>query len=1060
MHQLKSSGLGHRSSFNSLKIPILITNFFVACLVGGAFLLPYSLSNGQTVDTNKSGELEVTAFEGASPESGVIVSGDGRSCTTNSGGFCSLVVSAGTHKFKFERILLGSTRSLVRYKSIRIDAAVSTLAIVNIDEGELLVNIDQPSQDTQLSSTAREAAGETDLKRGILKGVVVSSETSLPVSGAEIFVNGYPLNASSDENGVFELKLPDGASISIIHPNFSTLSTKAITISPTSAIEKIYKLSPAAISLQEFVVTAPHLKGSISSLLDEKKESREVAEVLGSEQMSKSGDSDAASALGRVTGLTLVDGKYIFIRGLDERYTAVLLNESKLPSPDPSKRVIPLDLVPTGILESVVIQKSMSPNRTADFGGGIISLRTKSYPDEFTSKVGVSVDLGSSVVSSVKSYEGGDDDWTGLDDGTRKLPENVDATSSKGLINSTNFSGSEIEAFGESFTGFWDTKTKKVSRPYSLSLQLGDSFGGSDLKYGYYTAVIYGDKYSNEKRQLNRYTASDGKLGSIEKELDYDIDQRSIKLGALASLGLDYKKKHSLKMTSILTRKTSDDVQIKEGSSGSGDDYFESTKLKWVERKLEFNQLKGTHSVFKHIDFGWNLSQSLAQRYEPDTREYTYESSDRNAERRLSTRASGNGRLFSILKDDVEDYSVDVTFKLTEFDSFTSKFVIGLNQYTKERTSKTKRYYFTGYNTLDLSANVGSLFTPENIREGLVTLEEGTLNTDSYTGRQMIDTYYGLLDLSVYNKVFIQVGTRVEANNQQVVSFDKDAVEKVPVKAEVDNSDALRSLNASYKIGRKNQIRLGLSETVARPEFRELANATFFDDNIDRKVRGYPFLKRSIIENYDLRWEFYPTVNESLSFGLFYKKVNDPIEKVLAKEGADSVVVSFRNSKGAENKGLELEWLLKNSLFPLGAKHAVSFGGNYSRVLSETEIDVSDLAGASPVTSLERPMQGVSPYSFNSYLSYDYYPRGLVVTLLYNEIGERISEIGISGVPDVYEEKSGSLDAVASLKVGRTNLSLKKKNWIPQDRTTTQDGKTITREKTDTTYSLGVSMSL
>lgn len=963
----------------------------------------------------------------------------------------------------------------VREKSKKIQflPGSSVLAVaVNQPEG-LYLEVDAPERATALNegSTSVEMEGPEIA----FHGKVVSSSDEKPVAGAQIFVIGMDSDAVSSEDGVFKIRLKKNAKISIVHPSYSSLTSSPLT--PTkegglsSDFPQIFKVSPSAIKLKEFVVTAPHIKGSVSSLLDERKQTKEVADVLGSEQMSKSGDSDAASALGRVTGLTLVDGKYIFIRGLDERYTAILLNGAKLPSPDPSKRVIPLDLFPTGIIESIKIQKSMTPSKTGEFGGGIISLRTKSYPDTFKAGVSMSLGLQSANVTGlpaipmirrdeVYTYEGGATDYLGLDDGTRELNGDVNRASTyKGRITSASYSDEEIKYYTKQFSGSWGVTSSEKSAPFSLKLELGDRFEWGGGEFGYNTALLYGDKYDRTDRELYRYIATDGRLDTIDKDLDYDISKRSVKFGVLGAVGAKFGKNHEVESTSILTRKTSDKVQLKSGSSGSGDDRFSAIKLEWNERKLEFSQLKGEHVLFNRLTIGWQYSRSLAQRYLPDTREYTYDIAEDTGRRRLSTRSSGATRTYSLLKDNVDDYSLDTDYKILDQDRFKVSVSVGANKFTKERNSKTKRYFylFNDPQNNELSEEIDVILSNEKINSDLISIEEGTLNTDDYIAQQYLDSHYVSLNLDLFGWLQVNLGQRVEWTNQQVISYDKDAADKVPVKAELDDADNLPAFNTTFRFGRRFQLRFGYSQTLARPEFRELSTATFFDDTIDASVRGYPSLKRSLIDNRDVRFEFYPTANESLSIGYFVKDVDSPIEKYYITEGADSQVVTFRNSEKASNIGMELDWLIKPHLF--STAYGITLGGNFSVVNSETTIDPSKIEGASSVTSLDRPMQGVSPYSFNSYISFELYRHAAVFTMLVNVIGERITEIGTNKVPDIWEDPIETWDFVASKKVGRSRkvkLSFKAKDFKPSERITRQDGKVISLEKSQTELSFGI----
>lgn len=1055
--------------------------------VSAAVLSTTSYASEGDVPTSSDSfmSLEIFSFYEGKPYEGAEYKTSNSSCISLASGKCILRVDADssfeiplkssdyddskqTLKTESKFLLVSSVGHVSSKAEFKYLPGQTALVIADIKDEKTIFEFDYPKipQKDDIGSKIVKVSGPLFN----YKGSVTSEETGKAISGVQIFAIGLDSESTSNEEGNFQIELKKGAKISFVHPSFSSYTSKVIEKKSSAPVH--YKLKPSSIQLKEFVVTAPHIKGSISALLDEKKSSKEVADVIGSEQMSKSGDSDAASALGRVTGLTLVDGKYIFIRGLDERYTAILLNDAKLPSPDPAKRVIPLDLIPTGIVESIKIQKSMVPSKTAEFGGGVISIRTKSYPDGFKASIGLSTGLKSAGIENagfiptlrgeeVYSYEGGSEDFTGLDDGTRELAGNVnEASNYKGKVTSSNYNEEEISSYTKSFDSTWETSKSTKAAPISLKADVGDKFVlGTDAELGYNLALLYGDKYDREQRELFRYVASNGKLDSIDKELTYDISKRTVKVGALAMVGAKFGKNHELKSSSILTRKTSDKVQLKSGSSGSGDDRFESTKLEWNERKLEFNQFSGKHTILDKLELNWFYSKSLAQRYLPDTREYVYEIAEDTGSKRLSTRSTGASRTYSVLKDNVEDYSLDIGYPVLSNKVVKADLVIGFNKFTKERESDTKRYFYTysDVSAIDLSGAIESILSDSNISSGLVSIEEGTLNTDEYTARQLLDSHYASASVTLFDSLFMTLGNRTEWTNQQVLSYDKDAAEKLPIKAEVDNADSLPSANLTYKFSPKYQIRLGWSNSVARPEFRELSTATFYDDTVDMNVRGYPDLERSLIENSDIRFEYYPTPNESVSIGYFIKDVDKPIEKYYITEGADSQVITFRNSESATNVGIELDFLLKPNFF--SKAYALTFGGNYSRVFSKTTIDPSKIEGASSVTSLNRPMQGVSPYSINGFVSFDIYRHATTMTLLLNEIGERITEIGTNNVPDIWEEPIRTIDVVTSAKFGRKRnwkAGFKAKDLAPTTRKSLQDGKVIKSMESRSEYSLSI----
>ncbi|MCB0355872.1 MAG: carboxypeptidase-like regulatory domain-containing protein, partial [Bdellovibrionales bacterium] len=312
----------------------------------------------------------------------------------------------------------------------------------------------------------------------LFKGQILSLGKVEAVSGVRVYAKGIKNSVMSNHRGEFEIYLPkDQTQISLSHKNFNSLTQ---TINANESKEKVvqFSLSPKGLELEDFVVLAPRKSGSVEALIQLRQNSTEVADVMSSEQMSKSGDSDAAASLKRVTGLSLVDDKFVYVRGLGERYSNTLLNDVAIPSPDPSRRVVPLDLFPVGVLESLVIQKSYSADRTGEFGGGSILLQLKSFPEKSFFKASVGLNVINDSGRPFMTYEGGDLDWLGIDDGTRRLP--------RGLAGGNIVSGRALQ----SFNNINDTHQGDSQALPDLSLVYGNSYKVNKWRFSHLSSLL------------------------------------------------------------------------------------------------------------------------------------------------------------------------------------------------------------------------------------------------------------------------------------------------------------------------------------------------------------------------------------------------------------------------------------------------------------------------------------------------------------------------------------------------------------------------------------------
>ena len=884
------------------------------------------------------------------------------------------------------------------------------------------------------------------------------------------FVRGVPRDAKTDAQGNFELQLPEGAyDLVVIHPKYTTAKLGAVAVDAKTPTDVSISVEEATPALDEFVVTAPHIEGGVASLVAERRESASVNEVIGAEEMSRSGDSDAAGALRRVTGITVIGGQFVYVRGMGERYSATLLNGQSIPSPEPERRVIPLDLFSTDILESVVIQKTPSPDSPAEFGGGVVLLRTKSFPEEFT----LSASAGTGMVSNATfrgrpNHNGGTLDFLGTDDGGRSLPQEIADNSPlrEGNLFQEGFTPQELAAMGRLLKVNYNVEDSTVAPDTSLSFTVGNKAKVKDRPMGFLLSLGHGRDHRFKEEINRRFISSDTAEGGLELNNDFQTAELSqtVSASGIFAAGIEPEEGDEIKATTLLLRITDKDTASVTGRSDDLGQDIRRSRLRFVERQLFTQQLSGRHQI-DHANNGiaeWRYSFSQAKRDEPDRREYFYadESADPDAgpaDFQVSARPAGNQRVWSELSDRIHDVGADYAQPFPVWHGLTATAKAGASAVFRQRD----------YDTLRLTLRAPRMITPEerrlapdelwsldnlNADNGWI-LEDTTQPTDAYKAEQQIQAGYAMVDVPLSEAIELRAGARVERSRQRVVTFSPFDTDQVPLETELDNTDILPSLIGKYQIGDKLVLRGGYGRTVTRPDFRELSESQFRDVVTATRFVGNPELVRGTIDNFDARLEYYFSTDELVSLSTFYKRFEDPIEQI--DLGGVDRSVSWDNADSATNIGVEIETRGRMG-FVSEALDEVFGAINIALIQSQVVLG-EDSSGVS--TSKERALQGQSPYVVNLQLGYDDAgDSGISAVLLYNVFGKRIRDVGRLGSPDIFEEPLHQLDFVYGHQLGEHwSLKFKAKNLLNQAVEFTQGSKVARRYRSGRAFSLSAS---
>ena len=856
---------------------------------------------------------------------------------------------------------------------------------------------------------------------GRLIGRVVSEETGDPIPGAQVGLETATVGALTNADGQFLIRqIPPGTHAVVVQViGYATTRVEGVVVEPGSATTLEVGVAPEAVALEGVTARAAIDRGSTTAVLTERRAAGVVSDAIGAEQIARAPDGDAAAVLARTPGVSIVGDRDVHVRGLGGRYGSASLNGSPLPSPEPDRKTVPLDLVPSSFLESIVTTKTYSPDQPGDYAGGLVEIRTRGMPAQRILKLG----LGTSYSTTASfaqglGYDGGDYDFLAFDDGTRDLPGGLPAE----RLTGARYTAAQLEDIGEAFSGTWGPNPVELPMAQSFSLAVGDDMElmDGDVPVGYLLAVRQSTDYTNHRDLTERVFSG---AGAAEPEVDYNgtSSTRSASLGGLFNLTVEPAPDHRVSLEGLYSRTSDDGARILTGYNHDFGTNQRNTRIRYLVQELLGGQVRGEHEVDLLGDtrVDWRGSYSIATRYEPNTREVLYRQADDG--RYLFDTFVQSGSIFhSDLREHAYGVEVGVDVPWTVRNGAGSVSFGAAADY-KDRGAYARRFRFlpVGYVPEEVAVRQpDDLFTPETIGPSGFEIQEATFPGDNYEGDQEVLAAYGMLDVELFPRLRLVGGVRVERATQNVQPLDRFTTTNQPLPpARAEQTDVLPGVNLTWSATDAMKVRLAASRTLARPQFRELAPFQFTDYAGGFLTIGNPALERSRITNYDARWEWYPGLGSLVAVSGFYKRFESPIENAVL--ASTELLQTWVNADHAVNYGAELE--VRASLAPIAAalRH-VEVNGNL--MLVESEVVTGDSlsvflpfgAGLSTLamTGRDRPLQGQSPFVLNLGLSYDHPGQGTTLSVLYNHFGRRIDAVSGGSLPDMYEEGRGTLDLV------------------------------------------------
>ena len=938
---------------------------------------------------------------------------------------------------------------------------------------------------------------------GKLAGIVVDGENGETLIGATAVIAGTTTGDATDLNGRYEFVAEPGTYTLIFsYLGFSSVTVEDVVVSEGEITRLEIELFTEALSYGEVHVTATVLEGSEAGLLRGRAKAVAVSDAISAESISRSGSGDAAAAMTKVTGASVVGGRYVYIRGLGDRYASTTLNGSTLPSADPDRKAFQLDLFPAALLDNIVTLKTFTPDKPGDFSGGLVDVSTKAFPESFTLQVSASMtyDDQASRIDNFLTYAGGDTDWLGYDNGLRALPEvleNKDPTEQlpresdmrdlrRGTTNLIRTARADsLNAFSRAFNNVMSPSFASTPVNHSFSAAAGGRLRLFGRPLGLTGSVTYGRSYSYyDDGVFSQWRLIGGDVASIENlfsttyfgpDPDLDIitkaDPKEVASfknilgsdeatwGGSGSIAFQPSDSHELVFTALRTQSGVSQSTLLSGfRDQTGGATFVTRALDYEERALQSFQLRGEHG-FAPIQIEWKVSLAHNSQEEPDLRFFSSTQNIREGARGIDTTYSLGGgnapppqRYFRNLNENSQGTILDFTLPFRQWEGLGARVKFGGRYDTSEREFRQRRFeYHEGREVdyRDFDGNSEHYFSTENIgvldtlnvgdiiayNAGLY-LQENSPSRANYDASRDILAGYLMIELPLTRQLKIVGGARVETTEMLTESFDQNLPDSLQT-GRLDISDWLPSINVIYAINEGMNLRFAATRTLARPTYRELAPFQSFNFVGGDIQEGNPLLSRTLITNFDVRWEMFARAGQILAVSGFYKLFDDPIERVLRNVG-EGRFVSFQNVDHARVFGFELEARKRlDTWTTIPVIKNLSLGGNFSLVRSEVDIPEEEMIiirASDPNASTTRSLEGQSPFLLNLSASYENYTLGTVIGVYYTVFGDRLLSVTEGATPDVFEKSRSDLDVTISQDLpANLRFKLTAKNLLGAD---------------------------
>ena len=885
---------------------------------------------------------------------------------------------------------------------------------------------------------------------GDLKGTIRDGLTSETLIGANIYLVGTKFGTSSDFDGKYLIK---NIPIGIYDIRFSLMGFKEVLISKIEIKENTptildNKLSENTYETNEVIISAKAYKNTEASILTNRKRSGAISDGFSAEQVKKSTDATSGDALKRVTGLMLVDNKYLYIRGVSDRYNQTTLNGASIASTSSEKKSFSFDILPSNLIDYSNVAKTATPDLPGDFSGGLVQISTIDFPESKLLKSSYSSAFNVNTTQKmVRTSQQNKNDWLAVDNGSRNLPI-----------------GKNISEIQSNLKNTWAPSQNIAPMNQSFALTFGDKFEYDESIFGVISSLSYKNNYNR-----NHFNLTEIEGGIKTRDFAGDIDKYSALWSGLLDLNLQFDTKNKFNFKNNFSLSGEDQVIFKTGihhTDGERNDYT----IEWNERNILNSQLSGEHDINASlIKWQFNHSTSIANLKDRRTVEYARAEGSSTDDPFISKPGE---RAWSWLNDNVNNGKIDYTLNLGAnlFQIPSSDKKIELNNLTfktgiffdlKQRDYKI-RYFQISDRSLTPENNkfrilpIETIYSTENFGTGKWNMLETSKPSDNYSADNSLFASYILSDFE-FNFMDVKTrfigGARFENFKQNVYTTltpDSPTADT----ASISKFDILPSFNLTFWFSEEMNLRLAYSNTVNRPEFREMSKSIYYDNNKFEWLYGNVNLKRALVRNYDFRYEYYPSPNEIVATSFFFKNFTDAIEEEILITAGD-VNRTWFNSPKASNFGWEFE-------FKKNINNSFNIQANYTRVFSDVNyVKISGNSINPIISSATRPLQGQSPWMLNLNVGYTNPEINNSINFVINSYGRRLDAVLGYGDEDIYEKSRLTFDVniVQPLNPG-ISLKFSAKEIGSPDLVLTKGGMDYRRTKKGTTYSLQFSFDI
>ncbi len=866
---------------------------------------------------------------------------------------------------------------------------------------------------------------------GSLRGKVIDAVTGESLIGATVLVTGTSKGTIADFDGHYTLAALDPGSVSITvqYVSYEPQVFPDVLITDGEVAVLDVNLGQALLDIEEVKVVARQRQRTEAALQVMQRKSATVIDGISAQQISRLGDSDAAAALKRVTGISVEQGKFVYVRGLSDRYSKTTLNGAEIPGLDPNKNAVQMDLFPAILIENMIVHKTFSPDLPGDFTGGNVDIITRDFPSRFTLQFSISLGYNPQVHfnEDFLSYHGGKTDWLGMDDGTRAF--SADAST---IVPDPWYGKETDQLLGDISRSFnrileHERNSKFLNQSYSFALGDQVDLGTKGEVLGYNVSLSYSkdhDYYNNGKKYYYEILGDQSEILNPKKLTSDELGDEKVIWSAMANTSLKLSSLHKIGLRFMHNQSGQSSSRYNNGSEPDENRFIEERALGYLERGLTSFQING-ENVFPNtgnLTMEWFSSYTVSTQDEPDFRMF-FNDYEPILQIRSNKEPRRDGRE---MQETNWDSKIHFTFPFQAFGR-RAKMKFGGAYLTKYRTSEVNSFSLIRQGSVPYTGDPVAYVAPENFIDSVnnwnMLYYYNTLlgnQVNSYRANQYAFGSYAMADIPLFENLRLVTGVRYEISGQFVENYvdNSESDARWYKSGEAEYRDLLPSFNLTWQLVENMNLRLAYNRTIARPVFRELAPYASWDYKGGYRVVGNPDLKRTAIDNIDLRWEYFFAPGEIISFSAFYKYFRDPIEQRDAPI-TNNPEINYENIADSRLFGLEMEFRKQLDFIPV--LEDFQFGTNLTYIFSEMEEDSLFLDAArktDPNYPATREMYGQSPYIINAFLGYQNQRAGIRSDLVFNVSGPKIFLITKGGLPNVYEQPFPLLDFNFSKSIG------------------------------------------